>query len=368
MEEMLQDEGLATIDEFAADIAADRNRNNPTAKAVTPEPTATQEATTTQEATPEPEKVVPEKVVEETLPKIEYAPPPQPELSLDDIVSKVKDKDALLKALGMDEYAVGAVNYYLQNGDMTPYLEVKSVDYSKFSEQALVERKLREQYAAHGLSEEDMQLLIEDEVATRYKQNPEMYSEKEMQLGMIRMKADARTYKNEFTERQAKFAPPPQLKQIETAPEPSYEEMVAENERRVLADAVVQNFSKQPVIKIGKDELAFNYESKNPKALLGAITDPQQTTYYTSKRDEQGRIITDASGNPVPDYEFMLELAAHMTDRQNYNALLTKHGKSLGTKAIAEEINPQLPLGSGYTPEANAPDEHALIAQALRGL
>lgn len=377
------DGGIASMSEFEADILAQRNGGTPpvsetpadTTPTAAPEAQTETPATTQEQAAPEAAPAATEPpAAEPPLPKVEFAPPPTPapqqqELSLEDLVNKVQDKTALLKALGLDEYAIGAVQYYQQTGDLTPYLEVKSVDYSKFSEQALVERKLREQYATHGFSDEEMQLLIEDELSTRYKQNPELYSEKEMQLGKIRMKADAATYRNEFMERQKKFAPPPPPQQeAQSVPEqPSYEEMVAANEQRVLADTQIQQFVKQPVIKIGDGELAFNYESKNPKALLSVMTDPQQFTYHTSKKDELGRIVTDAYGNPVPDYSFLLELAAHITDRSNYNTLLTKHGKSLGTKAIAEEINPEQPLGGGNIPIATPPDEHTFIAQALKG-
>jgi len=315
-----------------------------------------------QEPTPTQEPVVTEPP---PLPKIEYAPAPQQELKPEDIVQKFEDKTALLKALGFDDYLIGAAQHYQQTGDMTPYLEVKSVDYNKLPEDKIVERKLREQYANTGLPEEDLKMLIEDEMLNRYKQD-DQFSEKEVQLGKIKMKADAAEYRKQFVERQAKFAPPPPPQREEQAPEPTDEEITTANMQRVLADSYVQQFVKSPVIKIGEGQEAFNYQSKNPNALLGVLTDHRQTAYYTSKKDDLGRIVVDAYNNPVPDYELMMEIAAHMVEGKNYNKYILNHGKSLGTKSIAEEINPTPPIQQG-APPAQELDEMQQLAAALRG-
>lgn len=306
--------------------------------------------------------------IETELPKVEYAPAPQPEFNLLDEVQKFGDKKALLKTLGLDDYLLGAVEHYQQTGDMTPYLEVKSVDYTKLPENSIVEKKLREQYSQHGLSEEDLKMLVEDEMLTRYKQDDTMYSEREVQLGKIKMKADAAEYRNQFIERQQKFAPPPPPQRQPEAVQPTTEEIVNANKQRLLAEPVVSQFTKNPVITIGKDDLSFKYESKNSNALLSAIVDPNQTAYYTSKKNEYGQIVTDINGNPVPDYEFLLELAAHMTDRANYNSLLMKHGKSLGTKAVSEQINPVAPVGEQHVPPPQEVDELTALASALKGM
>lgn len=327
---------------------------------------------TTQEAQPAQEQQVPTPVeptapAEQVLPKVEYAPAPQKEFTPEELISRFEDKTALLKALGLDDYLIGAVSHYQQTGDMTPYLEVKSVDYAKLPEDSIVEKKLREQYSKHGLSDDEVKELVQDEMLTRYKQDESLYTEREVQLGRIKMKADAAEYRNQFIERQQQFAPPPPPERQPEPAQPSMEDIVNANKQRVLSDPLVSNFAKNPVLTIGNGDLSFKYESKNSNALLSALFDPAQSTYHTSKKDELGRIVVDTEGNPVPDYELLLELAAHMTDRANYNSLLMKHGKSLGTKAIAEQITPEQQMGGQQNvPPAQEQDDMTLLAAALR--
>lgn len=331
-----------------------------------PEETPQEQVEVAPEVTLEPVQEQPEQAQQpepEVIPNVEFAPR---ELTADEIISRFQDKKALLKALGLDDYAVGAVEYYQQTGDLTPYLEAKSVDFNKIPEDAIVERKLREQYASQGLSGEELDLIVQDEINTRYKLDPDTYSERETQLGRIRMKADAGLYRKEFIDRQNQFAPPP------PAPEPtqpSMEERVNAAKQAVLQDQYVQQFVKNPIIELGEGDLKFNYEAKNPQAMIAAITDPTQVTYYTSKKDEYGRVVTDAHGNPIPDYAFLLEIAAHMTNRKAYNELLVKHGKSLGIKPLAQNLNPEPVLGEQKTAPAQEQGEDAelrAVAAAMR--
>lgn len=329
------------------------------------------------EETPEPE-APPAQVVEQTPPaaepeptpipeivppKIEYAP--QPQLTAEELVQRFEDKKALLKQLGLDDFLIGALDYYKAEGTLVPYLEAKTVDFTTMPEQQIVERKLREKYASLGLTDDKVNKLVQNDILQTYKTDESAFSETEVEIGRLRMEADAAQYRREFVERQQKFAPPARQQQEET-PEPTREEVVEAAKQRVLAEPMVQEFMKKPVLKIGDGDLSFNYETKNVNAALGVLVDPAQMTFYTSKKDEMGRVLTDATGNPVPDYSFLLELAAHITDRQNYNALLMKHGKSLGTKQIAEQLNPDAPGGQGIVPDSAPVDMMRALADALR--
>ncbi|WP_407522666.1 hypothetical protein PDL71_15440 [Lacibacter sp. MH-610] len=326
----------------------------------TPEPAATtvtaEPAPAAPESTPAPEIATP---------KIEYAPPPQKELTAEELVQRFEDKTALLKQLGLDDFLIGALDYYKAQGDLTPYLEAKTVDFAKMPEQQIVERKLREKYASLGLAEDKVNKLVQHDLIQTYKQDEATFSETDVELGRLRMEADAALYRKEFMERQQKFAAPPKQPQ-EQVQEPSHEELIEATKQRVLAEPLVQEFVKKPLLKIGDDELSFNYEAKNVNAALGVLVDPAQMTFYTSKKDEMGRILTDVNGNPVPDYSFLLELAAHITDRQNYNTLLMKHGKSLGTKQIAEQLNPEAPSGQAVVPDSAPVNTMQALADALR--
>jgi hypothetical protein len=142
------------------------------------------------QTTPEPlqEEVKVEEPKTEPLPAFQL-PTEQPKdpfesLTIEQIAERYKDNQQdLLKAFGHDDFALGVLDYYKKTGNIAEYAEVKSVDYNKMPEDKIVERKLREQYATQGLSEEELTLLIEDEMAQRYKQDTDLYSERENQLG-----------------------------------------------------------------------------------------------------------------------------------------------------------------------------------------
>lgn len=354
---------MVNLDDVLNQTAAPEPTTEPPATEAAPEtpPATPQEPTQTQEPVNEPTAQV-----EPPLPTIEYAPAPQQELKPEDIVQKFEDKEALLKALGLDEYAIGALKYYQQTGDMTPYLEAKSVDYNKLPDAEVLKRSLREEVASMNLTEEEFDTLYSSRVLKRYKQDaPDEYSESEVKMGQLEMKLDAHKARQQFTERQAKFAPPPQQPRQEEPQQVSMDEIVAANTQRVLADPVVQQFTKSPVIKIGDGPDSFNYQSKNPNALLSVITDGRQTAYYTSRKDEAGRIMVDADNNPIPNYQLMMKVAAYMTDPDNFERYLINHGKSLGTKQIAEQINP-IPEQSGIVPPAAEPDFYGALAAAMK--
>lgn len=346
------------------------NSESPTLPDTEQPPAPTQEATQQEAPAQEPtqtEQQPEAQPIVDALPKVEFAPPPQKELTAEELVQRFQDKKALLKALGFDEFAIGAAEYYQQTGDMTPYLEAKTVDYSKLPDTEILKRSLREEVASFNLSEEEFDMLYNSRVLGKYKQdNPDNYSESEVKMGQLEMRLDAAKARQQFVERQAKFAPPPRQQQQEEQPEPSMEKMVAARHQQVLADPTIQQFTKSPILKIGEGEDAFNYQAKNPNALLSAMVDPQQTAYYTSKKDELGRIQVDANNNPIPDYDFLLELAAHMTAGKDYNRYLINHGKSLGTKSIAEEINPVPKLGSDGIPKSEPLSDMEELAVALR--
>lgn len=62
-------------------------------------------------------------------------------------VKKLSKAD-VLKELGLDEFAVGMVDYYQKEGNVTPYLEVKTVDYSKMTSEQLLEMQLKKRIRA----------------------------------------------------------------------------------------------------------------------------------------------------------------------------------------------------------------------------
>jgi hypothetical protein len=275
---------------------------------VTPQDTT---ATETTETTP---------VVEDTLP--EFHPPQreQPkaeeDLTPEKVAEKFKgDKQALLKAFGFNDYIIGALDYYEKAGDLTPYLEAKSVDFTKLSDEQVIERKLREQYASIGYSEEELKLLIEDEMASRYKQDTEAYSERENQLGKLRLKADATEGRKAFIERQSQFKAPEVQREEVAQPDPV--KQIQEAYKAYSQTPDVQKFMQEKKLQFGD----YNYEVPNPQEAIATIVDPQRWNHYVSKLTPQEQ----------------MKLSVYVQNMAEIEKLIIEHGRTLGKKDIIDE-------------------------------
>lgn len=279
---------------------------------------------------------------------IEFKPEPfqpqQPqqqsfELTPDVVVEKFKGNEkALLQALGYDDFGIEALNYYKQTGDLAAYWEAKSVDYNKLSDEQIMERALREQYASMNLDADELNLLIEDELTSRFKVNDELASERDLQLGRVRLKAEATKLRNQFIERQAQFRAPERVEQqVEETPEITPEQQVQQSWQMLQSDPAVQQFLQSKALKLGDAQNPFTYQSKNPQEMLSLTVDPEYWKHNLYQRDATGNVVADADGSPKWDTAKMMKIAAYAHDMENIERLLVEHGRKLGEKKLMDE-------------------------------
>jgi len=80
-----------------------------------------------------------------------------------------------------DDFIKGAVEYYEKTGDLTPYLQAKTVDFSTMDDAAIMRRNLREQYP--DVSEKAFDRLFQQQVVDKFKLDPEQWGEDDVELG-----------------------------------------------------------------------------------------------------------------------------------------------------------------------------------------
>jgi hypothetical protein len=312
--------------------------STPTEQPVTTQP----EATTTEVPT---EQAQPLESVKETLPEpfqlpvaTEQAKDPLESLTLETVVDRFgSDKQALLKALGFDDFALGALDYYEKTGSLAEYAEVKSVDYTKVPDTDIMTRKLREQYAGHNLSEEELNLLVEDELQSRFKLDDLTYSERDVQLGKIRLKAEAAEYRKTLIERQQQFKAPERV--VEEAkpqvPQPTYEQLVEQNRNMVMSDKTVQNFLQAKKVALGTGE-PLNYEVPQAQEAMALFYDNNRYIHAVAQKNEKGEVLLQ-NGQPVWDYGKVQKLVTYLSNMEAFENALINHGKTLGKKAVVDE-------------------------------
>lgn len=262
---------------------------------------------------------------------------PFEKLTLEQVADRYRDKKTdLIKALGYDDFVSGLLDYYEKEKDLTPYLEVKTVDYTKMPDIQIVERKLKEQYAKQGLSDEAVKLLVEDDMAAKFKLDEVENSEREVAISKARLQAEAAEYRKVLMERQQAFKAPEPAAQPAATPPPTYEEVVQSRRQNLIKDAAVQQFLTNKKLQFGDTQSPFNLEISDPEETLSVIYDTNKYLYYVGQKNEQGQLLMQ-NGEPVLDPIAMLETAAFIRDRKSFVNNLIAYGKTLGTKQVIEE-------------------------------
>jgi hypothetical protein len=259
--------------------------------------------------------------VQEPIKPFELPQQPNP-ISFDkpeDILSAYKgDKKALLKQLGeLDDFSLGLIDYYKATGDVTPYLEVKSVDWTKQPTEKIIERMLREQYADSELPEDKIQKLIQRDLRNKYMLGDEHDSESEdVQIARIQMELDANKFRKQLIERQQQFKAPERTPEPEV-PTISDEQKEAQSRNTLLQDQSIQSFYKEKKISFGN----YNHLVENPEQTIANI-------YSTKQWNDTLSRLTPAQ---------VLKVAAYAENMDAIESGIFTQGKSLGQKEIIDE-------------------------------
>jgi len=301
--------------------------------------------------------------VQEPIKPFELPQQPNP-ISFDkpeDVLSAYKgDKKALLKQLGeLDDFSLGLIDYYKATGDVTPYLEVKTVDWTKLPAEKVAEAMLREQYSKTGLPEDKIQKLVQRDMRNKYMLGDEHDSESEdVQLARIQMEADANLYRQQRIAQQQQFKAPERVVE-QTPPTPSAQELMEQSRNLLLQDQSIQSFLKDKKVSFGD----YNHVIDNPQETLQTIYDSNKWQYYLSQKSPDGKVIMK-DGQPVLDNTKLLKVAAYVENMDMIEQGLIAQGKSLGQKEIIDEAENVNHKGSQGTNE-NTDDLPTLIAKKI---
>lgn len=268
-------------------------------------------------------------------------------LKIEDVAAFYKDKrDEVFKALGLDEFSIEAIRYYEATGGLADYAAVKTVDYSKMSDEQILRYQLREEMAQLNLEEDDLELMYESRIKNRFKLDEDAFSEREVKAGKLELKYEAAKLRKDYIENQKKFVAPVKAPPAPAEPEIPEEQQVAMRLQAALADPAVSQFVNGKKLILGSGDQTYNYEFTNPQDLLDILFIPEKYASTAAMRNATGQIMTDKNGNYIPDYKRLLKAAAILSNPDEYDKMLINYGKSLGTKDLVDKIenpaNPQM--------------------------
>lgn len=286
------------------------------------------------------EKVEPEQVIETpTVPEQPQATPEQVAEPVQTPVPEVKApvhepaptltwKD-ILKEEGYGDFEIELLEYYKSTGDFTPYIEAKSVDYSKLSDEEILRRDLQAKYK--DLSQDELDLLYKKRVVEKYNLD-EMYSEEEQKLGRIELKYDTQPIRERLAEDQKKFRAPEKEVQTPVDQTQVLQAQAQQWKSTVDADPITQGLLNSKILAIGSGEQVANFEVSNVESVLEKTYNPQR--FFESFTRQDGSV----------DLAKWYKVIAFAENMDAYDRTSINHGKTIGRKEVFEELkNPPKP-------------------------
>lgn len=306
----------ATIDSFKV-----VGREEPVERVVEPEPAPQPEAQQEPEA-PKPESSGDEK-----------APEPA---KIDPVEYKFKD-----------DFIKGVVEFYEKTGDLTAYLQAKTVDFNKMPDEEILRRELREQYSE--LSDSAFERLYKQQVVDKYKLDPDEWSEEDAQLERELMKVEASKLRSKYIEWQNGFkAPEPEP----TDADKQMAEQMARFEQEVKTNPFTKGLVENKRISLKTQDGEFNYEV-DPSALLDMTLDNDR--FFAQFANDKGEL----------DYDRWYKVAAYSNNPEQFERSLINFGKTLGRQEIAKEIKNPTVNTAGDVPTEGASDFRSGLLQAF---
>lgn len=247
------------------------------------------------------------------------APAPAPTLTWKDI----------LKEEGYGDFEIELLEYYKSTGDFTPYIEAKSVDYSKLSDEDILRRDLQAKYK--DLSQDELDLLYKKRVVEKYNLD-EMYSEEEQKLGRIELKYDTQPIRERLAEDQKKFRAPEKEVQTPVDQTQVLQAQAQQWKSTVDADPITHGLLNSKILAIGSGEQVANFEVSNVESVLEKTYNPQR--FFESFTRQDGSV----------DLAKWYKVIAFAENMDMYDRTSINHGKTIGRKEVFEELkNPPKP-------------------------
>lgn len=292
-------------------------------------------------------------------------------------VLKSQQPDTILKELGYGEKLVdflkenkdidpkmlGLVDHWRKNeGNVDPYLRALSTDFSKMSPEDVMKHQLQIQNL--DLDAKQLDRLFKLKVTDRYKLDPQLYSEEEVEDGRIEIMADVRPIRAQLAEQQQAYLVPKPVPK-EAGPDPRVLQQQRESE------AFKSNIENHPYtrelfatnalpIGEGADKYSFKVD---PKELLDLLYNPDKLSNLLVLDGTRA----DGSAGKIPDVEKQFLLMGIARHGKDFLKEYGQHFKSLGGQAAIAPIENAKPPAAGTPAKAEASPTNPAAAAAKRG-
>lgn len=225
-----------------------------------------------------------------------------------------------------DDFIKGLVEYYEKTGDVTPYLQAKTIDFQKLSDEEIMRRSLREQYP--DISEKAFDRLYKTQVVDKYKLDADEWGEEDSELGRELLKAEASKLRYNYAEWQKNFTAP---EPVESNDQQEAIELLQKFEQEVKSHQATKSLLESKKITIKTQDGEFNYELPEANRVLDMTVN--NDLFFTQFATDNGQL----------DYDRWYKTAAYSQNPELFERALINFGKTLGRSEVTKEIkNPQI--------------------------
>ena len=281
-----------------------------------------------------------EEVQSETVQADEPTEPIQESSPIFDVAAEtegvIQDIDQLKEVSRVlsDPFFKKMYDYYKDTGDIKPFLQANSTDYSKMSDVEILRIKHQEDYKDLDLSQDVMDHLFTEEVLEKF--NGREDDSLEGKVALAKLKKEANQARSAFVNAQNEFMAPT----LEGQPKVDEAEMVKQRneQRRFAADqlkSVIKDNKLSVEVAEGVDALKLDID---PSKIIDAALSPVEWLQKTVVKDGQ------------TDWNKLSQLVAFSNDPQGFLGNLYKHGNNLGQKKFVEKNLKNKPKATGRKP------------------
>jgi hypothetical protein len=248
-----------------------------------------------------------------------------------------------------DDFIKNVVEFYEKTGDITPYLQAKLVDFNGMSDEDVMRRNLREQYA--DLSDKAFDRLYKTQVVDKFKIDSDEWGEEDSELGRELLKSEASKIRNQYLDWQNNFKAPDQEVGQESNDEAV--EQLRRFEQEVTSNPYTKNLLEAKKISIKTSDGEFNYELPEANSLLDMTIDNEK--FFSQFANPDGQL----------DYNRWYKTAAYSQNPEMFEKSLINYGKTLGRSEVTREIKNPSTSSVGDVPTESSGDFKAGLLQAF---
>lgn len=250
-----------------------------------------------------------------------------------------------------DDYIKSAVEYYNENGSLTPYLEATAVNYEEMTDEQIMRRNLEK--ANPTLSKRAIERLYQKDVVDKYTLDEDKYDEDEVELGKELLQAEASKLRKQYVDEQKNFTQPPKTEGEQTE---SQEEIIQKWTDTVSNNETTKNVLKNKSILVEYGGNTFTYEVENPEDLQAMTVDNNK--FFALFKDENDNI----------DFEKWYKVLAYAINPEVYDSSLISHGQEMGQEKIVTNMkNTEKPVKSSKEYKTPSSPLEGLIGALSRG-